>query len=254
MIFEPIAVALDVDHPRMMQQPIENRRGDDRIAEELLPIDEALVRGQDRRAFLVPVGDELEKQIRLPAVDGKVPCLVDDHEPGAVIRLALALGLLEFPDQRLHGREVDLDPVAAGFDRQGDGQMGLADTRRAQEDDVFVAGEEGQVEKLHDRFFIQMGMEEEVVFLDRLGEGEPRDLQGRLDAAFLPGRHFLLEQMIQESKIRGLALLGSRDDGLKHLRRSDELEPRQVVLEAFAGQSFHATPPWAYCSYSASGR
>jgi len=254
VVFQPIAVAFDVDHPRMMQKPVEDRRGDDRVAEELLPIDEALVRGQDRRAFLVPVGDELEKQIRLPAVHRQIPGLIDDDEPGAVIRLALALGLLELADQRLHGREVDPDAVAAGLDRQGGGEMRLAHSRRAQEDDVLVVGEEGQVEKLHDGLLVEMGMEEEVVLLDRLAEGQPRDLQGRLDAALLPGRHFLLEQMIQESKIRGLALLGSRDDGLEHLRCPDELEPRQVVLEAFAGQLFHAIPPWAYCSYSASGR
>jgi len=123
-------MALDVDHPRMMQKSIEDRRGDDRVAEELLPIDEALVRGQDRRAFLVPVGDELEKQIRLPAVHGQITGLVDDDETGAVISLGLALGLLELADQRLHGREVDPDAVAAGLDRQGGGKMGLSDAGR----------------------------------------------------------------------------------------------------------------------------
>jgi hypothetical protein len=130
VIFESIAVALDVDHPRMVEKPVEDRRGDDRVAEELLPIAEALVRGQDRRAFLVPVRDELEEQIGLPAVDGQIPGLVDDDETGAVIRLALALGFLELADQRLHGREVDPDAVAAGLDRQGGGQMGLADSWR----------------------------------------------------------------------------------------------------------------------------
>ena len=203
MIFEPVAVTLDVDHPGMMEKPVEDGRGDDRVAEELLPVDEALVRGQDRRAFLVPVGDELKKEIGLPAVDGQIADLVDDDETGAVIRLALALGLLELADQRLHGREVDPDAVAAGLDRQGDGQMGLPDSGRAQENDVFVAGEEGQVEKLHDGLLVQMGVEEEVVLLDRLGERQPGDLQGRLDAALLPGRHLLLEQMIQEGKIGG---------------------------------------------------
>jgi len=93
VIFESIAVTLDVDHPRMMEKPVEDGRGDDRVAEELLPIAEALIRGQDRRAFLVPVRDELEEQIGLPAVDGQIPGLVDDDETGAVIRLALGKGV-----------------------------------------------------------------------------------------------------------------------------------------------------------------
>ena len=247
-------MALDVDYPGVMQEPIEDRRGDDRVAEEFLPVDEALVRGQDRRAFLVPVGDELEKQIRFPAVDGQIPSLVDDNETGAVIRLGLALGLFKLADERLHGREVNPDAVAAGLDRQRCRKMRLAHSWWTEENNVFVAGEEGQIEEFHDGLFIEMRMEEEVVLLDRLGEGKPGDLQGRLDATLLPGRHFFLEQMIQERKIGRLVFISLCGDGLEHLRGSDELEPRQVVLEAFAGQLFHATPPSAYCSYSASGR
>ena len=65
-------MALDVDHSGVMQEPVEDRRGDDGIAEKFLPVDEALVRGQDRRALFVPVGDELEEQISLAAVDGQI--------------------------------------------------------------------------------------------------------------------------------------------------------------------------------------
>ena len=72
MLFETITVALDVDDPGVMQEPVEDGRGDDGVAEELLPVDEALVRGDDRRALLVAVRDELEEQIGLPAVDRKI--------------------------------------------------------------------------------------------------------------------------------------------------------------------------------------
>jgi hypothetical protein len=247
-------VAFNVDHPRVMEQPVEDRRGDDCVAEELLPVDEAFVRGQDRRALFVAAGDELEKQIRLSAVDGQIPGFVDDDEPGAVVGLALALGLLELADQRLHGREVDPDAVAEGLDRQGGRQMGLSDAGWTEEKNVFVARKEGQVEKLHDGLLVEMRVEEEVVLLDRLGERQTRDLQGRLDAALLPGGHFLFEQMIQEREIGTLVFISLCGDGLEHLHRPDELEPRQVVLEAFAGQLVHATPPRAYSSYSASER
>jgi len=247
-------VALDVDHPRVMKQPVQDGRGDHGVAEQLLPVPEALIRGQDRRALLIPVGNELEEQMRLPAVDRQISDFVNDDQAGSEEGLAPALRLLELTDQRLHGREVDLEPVAAGFDGQGDRQVRFTDSGRAQEDDVLVVGQEGQVEQRHDRLLVQLGMEGEVVFLDRLGEGQPRDLESRLDAALLLGRDFLLQQMIQEREVGGLILLGVGYDGVEHLRRADELQPLQVFLEAFAGQLLHETPPCASFSYSSSER
>jgi len=88
---EPTAVVLDVDHPGVMQEPVQDGRGDHGVAEQLLPAAEALVRGQDRRALLVPIGNELEKEMRLAAVDGQIPGLVDDDQAGTGIGLALAL-------------------------------------------------------------------------------------------------------------------------------------------------------------------
>jgi len=39
---EPVAVALDVDHFCVVQQAVEDGRGDDRVFEEFLPVGEAL--------------------------------------------------------------------------------------------------------------------------------------------------------------------------------------------------------------------
>ena len=254
VIFEPIAVTFDVDDPGVMEEPVQDGRGDDRVAEKLLPVDEALVGGQDRRALLVPVGDELEKEISLAAVDREITDLVDDDQAGREERLPFALGFLELADQRRHGREVDLKAVTAGLDGQGDGQMGLPDAGRAQENDVFMLWKESQVEKLHNRFLVQMGVEAEVVFLDGLGKRQPGNLEGGLEASFLPGRHFLLQEMIQEGEVGGLGFPGPAGDRFQHFRRPSQLQPLEVVLEAFAGQLFHATPSWANDSYSESGR
>ena len=80
MLFETIAVAPDVDDPGVMQEPVEDGRGNDGVTEELLPVAEAFVRGDDRRALLVAVRDELEEQIGLAALDGQVAGLVDDDQ------------------------------------------------------------------------------------------------------------------------------------------------------------------------------
>ncbi len=61
VVLETIAMALDVDYPRVMKAPVQDGRGDHGVAEKLMPVDEALVGGQDGRALLVAVGDEKEK-------------------------------------------------------------------------------------------------------------------------------------------------------------------------------------------------
>ena len=58
-------MALDVDHPAVVQEPVEDGRGDHRVSEELLPVTKALVRGDDGRTPFVAVGDELEEEITI---------------------------------------------------------------------------------------------------------------------------------------------------------------------------------------------
>ena len=50
---QPVAFALDVDGGGMVQQPVQDGGGQDRIAEDLAPVDEALVAGQDDGGALV---------------------------------------------------------------------------------------------------------------------------------------------------------------------------------------------------------
>src|SRR3982751_372610 len=53
LLLEPVALALDVDDRGVVEQPVEQRRGDDLVAENLAPAGEALVGGQQDRAALV---------------------------------------------------------------------------------------------------------------------------------------------------------------------------------------------------------
>ena len=52
----------------MMQQPVEQSRGDHGIAEKLAPVAEVLVAGQDDAAMLVAFGDQSEEKFGLLAV------------------------------------------------------------------------------------------------------------------------------------------------------------------------------------------
>ena len=48
LAFEPVALALDVDRRRVVQQPVQDRSCQHRIAEDVAPVHEALVGSQDQ--------------------------------------------------------------------------------------------------------------------------------------------------------------------------------------------------------------
>ena len=64
----------------MVQQPVEQRCGDDWIAEDFAPFCKAAVRGEDHRAFFVAGVDELEEQIAAAGDHRQVADLVDDEQ------------------------------------------------------------------------------------------------------------------------------------------------------------------------------
>lgn len=73
--------------------------------------------------------------------------------------------LLYFSDQGFHGGEVDFETVMTGLDGQRDGQMGFADSRRTEKNDVFMVLDKGEIKKFHHRSFAQMRMKGEIVTL-----------------------------------------------------------------------------------------
>lgn len=63
-LFEPVALALNVDHRAVMEHTVQDRRGDRYVGKDLVPLREGFVRGEDCRDLLVPPGDELKEQVR----------------------------------------------------------------------------------------------------------------------------------------------------------------------------------------------
>jgi len=72
MLAQPVAGALDVDDHGVVKQPIEQRGGDDWIAENLPPLGKAAVGGQDHGAALVARVDQLEEQIAGTGTDTQI--------------------------------------------------------------------------------------------------------------------------------------------------------------------------------------
>lgn len=55
--------------------------------------------------------------------------------------------------------------MVTGLYRERDGEMCLADTGRAEEEDILLSGDKGEIEQLHDRAPIQVRVKGEIVFL-----------------------------------------------------------------------------------------
>ena len=80
VLAQAIARPLDLQHDGMMQKAVEERGGDDGVAEDVSPLGEAAVRGEDHGAPLITGVDELEEQIAAARNDREVADFVDNEQ------------------------------------------------------------------------------------------------------------------------------------------------------------------------------
>src|SRR5215203_2362214 len=128
MLAKPVARSFDLNDTGVVKQAIEKRGGDHRIPEDIAPLSEATVRGQDHRTALVAGVDELEEQVAPAGDDREVADLVDDEqgraaeEADSLPELALPFRLGEHRDDISQCREVDTAPSLYGLDAERDGE------------------------------------------------------------------------------------------------------------------------------------
>ena len=112
------------------------------VAEDLAPLFEAAVGGDDDRAALVAPGDEREEEVGRAALKRQVADLVDDEQvvalepPELGLELVAVLRGLEAGDPFLGGGEGDAEAALAGLERERYSQMTLAGAGRPEEADV----------------------------------------------------------------------------------------------------------------------
>ena len=83
-VLQPVGIAPDVDRDRVVQHPVEDRRRDHRVTEDVAPAPKTLVAREDQGAPLVPPTDELKEEIGAGAVDGQVADLIMMSRRGTV--------------------------------------------------------------------------------------------------------------------------------------------------------------------------
>src|SRR5687768_13119709 len=77
---EAVRVTFNIDHMTVMEQPVQNRAGHNRIPEDLSPLTKALIGRQDDGPPLIAARDELEEQMGAVPIDGDIANLIDNEE------------------------------------------------------------------------------------------------------------------------------------------------------------------------------
>src|SRR4030095_5182350 len=115
--------------------------------EDLRPLAEGEVAGDEDGAALVAGGEEIEEQLAAGAVEGDEAELVEDQqldpletalEPG---ELAGVAGFEERAHEVARAPEGDVAALAGGFDAQRDPEMRFPRADRADQQDVFGGGD-----------------------------------------------------------------------------------------------------------------
>lgn len=158
-VFDAIGGTLDLDHVRMMDEPIEDGRSDRIIIEDLAPILERAVGGEDHGALFVPVGHDLEEKVGAILVERQEAQLIDDEEfrrtetvDGARKRV-IGLGGGEGVDEVGGGDPEGFDLVLAGGVGEGQSDVGLADAGGAHKDEIGIGVDEIEGEGIEDEGF-----------------------------------------------------------------------------------------------------
>jgi hypothetical protein len=129
---QAVACAFDLHDDGVVEQSVEECSGDDRITEEVAPLGETPVRGQDHGALFVACVDQLEEEIGAIGGDGQIADLVDDQQGCAAVeadlldQAALSFSPGQPLDQLGKGAAVD---ALARLDRgntKGSGKMRFA--------------------------------------------------------------------------------------------------------------------------------
>lgn len=79
--FQAVRLTLDVDNGAVMQYTIQNSGGDGDVGKDLIPLGEGLVGGKNGGRFLIPSGNELEKEICALDIHREIADFVNDEHP-----------------------------------------------------------------------------------------------------------------------------------------------------------------------------
>ena len=243
----------------MVQEAIEDGRGDDVVGEDGPPVSVALVRGQDDRTLLVSCRDQLKQAGGCEGVERQVAHLVEDEELGLdqqghpLPELVLVAGTLELGHQILHGDEVNGRTGNDGFVAERNAEVRLTDARRSEQEHVLLAFQERERGEFAQLAFIHRGLEGEGELIQALVVGEvcPLGLEPHVPAML--GLALSLERLFEEVEIRQVLGGGLLGDGFEAVGQVRQAEHEHMVEQAFRLNRHGRPPHRTRCRSTAAG-
>src|SRR5437763_1100955 len=175
----------------VVKQSVENGGGYDGIAEHGAPFADTAIAGEQDCTAFVPAADELEEEMRGVRFKPQVSEFVDDEQlwfavgDQSVLEPALCVSLGKARDERgrchKQNRVTGNDRLA----RQGDRQMGFADTGRSQEEHVLPVSDPATSGEVTNLFGIDGWLRSKVEACQLAHTREVRELQRHFDAALV---------------------------------------------------------------------
>jgi len=164
----------DADEQSLVDEPVGDGRSGGGVVEELAPLLEGQIGGDDGGSALVASVEDLVEQVCTASIEAEVSELVDEDEVGLgpgcepTGEGVAGLGGDELVDEVCGEGEADALSAQASELSDGVCEMGLADAGGTDEDDVGFVGDE-----------VERGSAVDEVLVDALGVVEVVGVQGR---------------------------------------------------------------------------
>jgi len=235
-----------------MGQPVEQGASKALVAEGGGPFVEGQVRSDDGGAAFVPLADQLKQQLGARLGERHEAEFIDDQElDGRQLLLqAQQTPLVPGLDHLMHdgrrGDETGLDPVLAGGEPKGDGDMRLADARGTERDDVLPAADELASGQIEDQLLVEGWDCIEVEALKAFDRREAGRLDAPVDHAGLPVQKLQLDQAGQIPDMVDVLRRALSGDLLVLSEHGRQLQLLEVMLKQdlrrFAGGAHTQVP------------
>ena len=247
-----IAFAFRREHGGVMRQPIEERRRQLLVAgKHGHPFGKREIGGDDGRASLVPIGEEIEEQLAADAIERHKPELVDDQHVDAeqpLLQPGQLAGIARF-DQLTHeiGRpgEEHASFLLRRFHAERDREMRLAGPDRAGEDQIL-----GRGDPLAARERVDLGRADavggrEVEGIEGLHLGKARLAEPLADHGLVPRRLLRGEHLVEVVFVGPVRIARLTGQGFERARDAGQFQRAGLRDDEIAGEGAgaHATPP-----------
>ena len=202
--FDAIAFAVDGDDLGVMQEAVDDGSGGGHIGQELAPFLQRPVAGHDGGLVFVTAHDDLQQIFA--GVFGHLlqPHVVNDDEVGLQVsaqRLVLlveSLVLHEVAHQIEDGAVEHQEVLADGLVADGLGQMGFADTRWPEEQNILGFANKPAARQIVNLFFVDRGIKAPVEVIQGFQMAEVRQFGVAFHLPLLTDIEFILTDEFKE--------------------------------------------------------